>query len=142
MKIAVVGAGYVGFTLALLLSKYNEVLIYDIDYKKVDSINNKKAPVFDEGLDSYIKKNGYNLNASKCKLESFNNADYIIIATPTDYNEKTNKFNTATVEETIKSILEINKSCTIIIKSTVPIGFTNKLRNHFSYDNIFSLQNF
>lgn len=124
MKICVVGVGYVGLSLSALLSQKHEVIAYDINEKKVNMINNRVSPIVDDEINNYFKTKILNLKAT-CNYEvAFKNSDYIIICTPTNYNEKTNSFDTSSIEDSIKKIKKINCQCTIIIKSTVPIGYT------------------
>ncbi len=137
MRITIVGAGYVGFSLAATLSKKNNVIIHDIDDKKIAKINQNKSPITDPLINKFIKENKIKLKASIDKNVSFENAEFVIIATPTNYDEVTNYFNTRTVEETIKNVRKINKKASIIIKSTVPLGFTDKMVNKSKYKKIF-----
>ncbi len=137
MKISIVGAGYVGYSLALLLSQQNIVTIYEIDEKKINLINNKKAPIIDPYINKIITKKKINLKATNVKSQSFKDAQFIIIATPTDYNSENNFFDTKSVEISIAEILKINKKASIIIKSTVPLGFTEQMINKYSYNKIF-----
>ena len=137
MKISCIGAGYVGFSLSVLLSKYNPVTIYDIDKDKIKLINSNKCPFIDEEINQFIKKNKLNIKAlNKIKL-TVQSANYIIIATPTDYDPKTNAFDTSSVEISIENILKFNKKASIIIKSTIPLGFTDYLKKKYSYKKIF-----
>lgn len=124
MKICVVGVGYVGLSLSVLLSQKYEVIAYDINEEKVNMINNRVSPINDDEINDYFKTKTLNLKAT-CNYEvAFKNSNYIIICTPTNYNEKTNSFDTSSIEDSIIKIKEINRQCTIIIKSTVPIGYT------------------
>ncbi|MCR6571341.1 nucleotide sugar dehydrogenase, partial [Campylobacter insulaenigrae] len=136
MRISVVGIGYVGLSNALLLSINNEVVIMDIDKKKVDLVNAKKSPIKDSMIEEYLNKKNVRIIATANKEFAFKDADYIIIATPTNYDEKNNFFNTSSIESVISDILNYNKKAIIIIKSTVPIGYTNKLRDMFGTDRI------
>lgn len=139
MKICVVGIGYVGLSLSVLLSQKHEVIAYDINKEKVDMINNRVSPINDYEINNYFKTKTLNLKAS-CNYESaFKNSNYIIICTPTNYNEETNSFDTSSIEITINKIKEINNECIVIIRSTVPIGYTNLICNkHKSLKIIFS----
>jgi len=137
MKISIVGAGYVGYSLALLLSQKHKVSLNDIDERRVALINKNKSPIQDKLIKDFLKNSKINLSATTNKNESFKNSKYIIIAAPTDYNEKKNYFNTSIIEHIIKEILEINNNTSIIIKSTVPLGFTDKMINKHSHEKIF-----
>ena len=137
MKIACVGAGYVGFSLSILLSKYNPVKLYDIDQEKIKLINKNKCPFKDNEINRYLKNNKVNVKAFKNIDEAIIDAKYIIIATPTDYDSKNNTFDTSSVETTIKSILKFNKKANIVIKSTIPVGFTDKVKKKYNYKKIF-----
>ena len=128
MKIAVVGIGYVGLSLAVLLSQYNEVSALDIIKEKVDMINKRISPIEDEYIKEYLKTKKLNLNATLDYKEAFKEANYIIICMPTNYDENKNFFDTSLVEETIQKIHNMNLDTTIIIKSTVPVGFTKKIK--------------
>ena len=137
MKIACVGAGYVGFSLSILLSKYNPVKLYDIDQEKIKLINKNKCPFKDNEINRYLKNNKVNVKAFKNIDEAIIDAKYIIIATPTDYDSKNNMFDTSSVEATIKLILKFNKKANIVIKSTIPVGFTDKVKKQYNYKKIF-----
>ena len=136
MKICVVGTGYVGMSLATLLSQSNETISFDIDKDRIKKINNWVSPVFDNEIQSYFKNKQLNLKATDCKNFAYKDSELIIIATPTDYDSNLNLFDTSSVESVIKDILEINTKCSIVIKSTVPVGFTEEMRIRFSYDDI------
>ena len=137
-RITIVGLGYVGCSLAIILSKKYDVTAYDIDKKKVISINKKISPIKDGLISDYLKSKKLKLTATLKKKDAYEYSDFTIIATPTDYDEETNKFNTSSVEQTIKEINKYNKKTTIIIKSTVPIGFTKKIEKKFKNEIFFS----
>ena len=137
MKIAVAGTGYVGLSLATLLSTKNEVLAYDILEDKVNKINKRISPIKDEVIEDYFKNKKLNLKATTNYKVAFKETEFIIISTPTNYDEKTNYFDTTSVEDIIKKVISINKDATIVIKSTIPVGFTDKVKEKYKIKNIF-----
>ena len=136
MKIAVAGTGYVGLSLATLLSQENEVVAYDIVEEKVNMINNRISPIKDNEIEEYLKSKDLKLKATLDYKEAFRGAEYIIISTPTNYDSERNFFDTSSVEATIEKVLAINPQTTIIIKSTVPVGYTEILKEKYHTDNI------
>ena len=137
MNITVVGTGYVGFSLSLLISRKYDVIALDIKQDRVDSINNGISPIKDKDLEKALKNSSSKLSATSEKKEAYINADYIIIATPTNYDSNSGAFDTSTVESVIQDIADINSKAIIVIKSTIPIGFTNKIKEKFNKLNIF-----
>ena len=135
-KITVVGAGYVGMPLSVLLAQKNDVYVHDTDEERVQTINSGRSTIFDEGIDDYLKVEGLSIKATVDKEEAYNNADFIIIATPTDFDEDTHTFDTTVVESVIEDILVINSKCLIVIKSTIPVGHTDSLREKYSNNKI------
>lgn len=136
MKIAVTGIGFVGLSIAVLLSQRNEVIALDIDQDKIDLVNAKKSPIEDKEIQEYLSSRALNLKATTDKYVTYQNADFVIIATPTDYDSIRNFFNTDSIQMVIKDVLKINPNATIIIKSTVPVGFTNEIRKKFETSKI------
>ena len=137
MNITVVGIGYVGLSHAILLSQKNNVIAYDISNIKVDKINNKISPIEDSEAEDFLKNKDLNLKATSDKYEAFKDADLVIIATPTDYDTKNKKFDTESIESVIIDVMNANSSLPIVIKSTIPVGYTSKIRKHFKKEDIF-----
>lgn len=136
MKIAVAGTGYVGLSNAILLSQHNEVFATDIIQAKVDLINSKKSPIVDKEIEEYLANKKLNLTATTDAKLAYNDADFIIISTPTNYDPEKNYFDTSSVEAVLKLVKEINPEATIVIKSTIPVGYTEKIRAEMGIKNL------
>jgi UDPglucose 6-dehydrogenase len=136
MKIAVAGVGYVGLSNALLLSQHNEVVALDIDSIKVNMLNKKISPIDDKVIQEYLKKESINFKATLNAEEAYRGAEFVIISTPTDYDETTNFFNTRSIETVIAGVLDINPNATMVIKSTIPVGYVENARKKFKTKNI------
>jgi UDPglucose 6-dehydrogenase len=136
MKIAIAGTGYVGLSNALLLAQHNEVVAYDIAPQKVEMLNQRKAPIVDPDIETFIVNPELNFRASLDKTEAYDGADVVIVATPTNYNPDTNYFDTRSVHSVIRDVKAVNPKALVVIKSTIPVGFTAKTRGELDFDNI------
>ena len=136
MKIAVAGTGYVGLSIATLLAQHHEVMAVDIIQEKVDLINQKKSPIQDEYIEKYLAEKELNLVATMDAKQAYQNADFVVIAAPTNYDSKKNFFDTSAVEAVIKLVIEYNPDAIMVIKSTIPVGFTAQVREKYHCDNI------
>ena len=136
LKIAVAGTGYVGLSIATLLSQHHEVHAVDIVPEKVDLINNKKSPIQDDYIEKYLAEKDLNLTATLDAKEAYSDADFVVIAAPTNYDSKKNFFDTSAVEAVIKLVIEYNPEAIMVIKSTIPVGYTTSVREKFHCDNI------
>ncbi len=132
MKIVIAGTGYVGLSLAVLLAQHNEVIALDIMPEKVEMLNRKASPISDAEIEDYLKNKALNLTATLNKEKAYQGADFVVIATPTDYDVETNYFNTKSIETVIQDVLSINPKAVMVIKSTVPVGYTDSIKERFT----------
>ena len=136
MKITVTGLGYVGLSNVLLLAQHNKVTALDLSRDKIDMLNRRQSPIIDEKIQEFLDNKDIKFQATLDKKKAYSNSDFVIICTPTDYDEETSFFNTEKVEAVARDVIKINPSATIVIKSTVPVGFTDTLKEKLSFKNI------
>lgn len=136
MKITVAGTGYVGLSLAVLLAQHNEVIALDVISEKIDLINDKKSPIVDDYISKYLVEKPLDLTATLDYKAALENADYVIVSTPTNYDSEENYFDTTSVDDILEKVTKINPNAVVIIKSTIPVGFTEEARQRFSNSNI------
>ena len=136
MKITVTGLGYVGLSNALLLAQHNSVTALDLSQDKIDMLDRRQSPIIDEKIQEFLDNKDIKLKATLDKKEAYIDSDFVIISTPTDYDVETNYFNTEKVEAVARDVIKINPTATIVIKSTVPVGFTDALKEKLSFKNI------
>ena len=137
MKIAVAGTGYVGLSLAVLLSQHNDVFAYDINSKKIDLIRKRISPIQDKEIEEYLATKALHLHPTNDQNEAYSDADFVILAVPTNYDPKKNFFDTSAVESAIQAVLSVNRNAYLVIKSTIPVGYTENIKKRFDYNKIF-----
>jgi len=136
MKIAIAGAGYVGLSISMLIAQNHEVVVFDIDSEKINKLNNKISPIVDVDIENFLANKALDFSATTVKEQAYKNADFVIIATPTDYDEVSNYFNTTSIEAVLKDVIRISPNSVMIIKSTVPVGYTVGIKDKLNCNNI------